>query len=309
MVYGLDSNQNDMKDFRQRVADQNIQSIDERQNEILHAKNGFIGMLAGILVGGIVGWIFFESGNSIDKTKEIPVIRRPLTPAKVVPNEPGGMEIDNQNREIYHIVDNLPKKNDEVHVIPTPEMPKIVTEKTVPTPSDIESLVEDIEEDNNLATDKSVIMENIKVARRDLSAIKTNSADKIVIPEKIKDIEVKLSKSINAQKEKTAPDVNKIEETQKVAIEEPKQTPAAKGTWYAQIIASSSRKAVENLWQQLTAKHAFLRSSSYEIEEITAANGSTLYRLKVGAYKTRKEAEDLSNKLKQNQISSIIKQN
>ena len=46
-----------------------------------------------------------------------------------------------------------------------------------------------------------------------------------------------------------------------------------------------------------------------EIEEITSATGSILYRLKVGAFKTRKEAEALSSKLKQKQISCIIKQN
>ena len=84
---------------------------------------------------------------------------------------------------------------------------------------------------------------------------------------------------------------------------------SAKGTWYAQIIASSSRKSVENLWKNLISKHAFLKNYPYDIEEITAANGNTLYRLKVGAFKTRSEAETLSGKLKQNQISSIIKQN
>jgi len=105
MLYGYDTDKNsETKEFRQRVADQNIQSIEDRQDEIRHAKNGFIGMLAGIIVGGVVGWLFLGPAGSVDNQKEIPIVRRPLTPAKVQPNDPGGMEIDNQNREIYHIV-------------------------------------------------------------------------------------------------------------------------------------------------------------------------------------------------------------
>lgn len=310
MLYGYDTDKNsETKEFRQRVADQNIQSIEDRQDEIRHAKNGFIGMLAGIVVGGVVGWLFLGPAGSIDKEKEIPVVRRPMTPAKVQPNDPGGMEIDNQNREIYHIVDHLPKANDEVKVIPTPEMPKIIKESSPQFPDDMENLVETINEESSIADKGSKnweLKENIKIANKELSAIKTNSNEKIIIPEKIKDIEVKLQKRINSQ-------VSKVEETApkttETVNEVTPQVPAAKGTWYTQIIASSSRKAVDNLWNQLSAKHSFLKTYTHEIEEITAATGSKLYRLKVGTFKTRKEAENLSEKLKQNQISCIIKQN
>lgn len=154
---------------------------------------------------------------------------------------------------------------------------------------------------------------NIKLATAELSAIKTNSREKVAIPEKIKDIEVTLQKSINSQKQKLSDG-----ETEK-ALAEKGTKPAekqktekavfAKGTWYAQIIASSSRKAVQSLWNNLSAKHTFLKSYPYEIEEIKVANGNTLYRLKVGVFKTREEAAALGSRLKKNQISSIIKQN
>jgi predicted lipid-binding transport protein (Tim44 family) len=58
MLLGFTNPDNDTNDFHQRVADQNIQSLEDRQEEIRHAKNGFIGMLAGIVVGGVVGWLF-----------------------------------------------------------------------------------------------------------------------------------------------------------------------------------------------------------------------------------------------------------
>jgi len=319
MLNAFNTNEyNDTKGFQQRVAGQNTQSIEERQDEIQHAKNGFVGMLAGIIVGGVVGWLFLGPTNNQGKEREIPIVRRSITPAKVQPNDPGGMEIGNQDREIYHIVDNLPKATEEVNIIPAPEMPKIVVENTISTPENIENLVESIEEESNVITSaeiKDTLDEKTKVAATDLTAVKTNSSDKVIIPEKVKDVEIKLQKSVNSQTG-TVGVVNKEEKTETPKVEKkevetpaPVKTVSAKGTWYAQIIASSSRKAVETLWVQLSAKHSFLKSYTHEVEEITAANGSTLYRLKVGAFKTRKEAENLSEKLKQNQISSIIKQN
>lgn len=317
MLLGFTNPDNDTNDFHQRVADQNIQSLEDRQEEIRHAKNGFIGMLAGIVVGGVVGWLFLGPADNMNKERAIPVIRRPFTPAKVLPNDPGGMEIDNQDREIYHIVDNTPKPSGEVNIRPAPDMPKLVVENTLPPSEAMDSLVESIDGDDSLNKVETELdnagQGNIKLATAELSAIKTNSREKVAIPEKIKDIEVTLQKSINSQKQKLSDG-----ETEK-ALAEKGTKPAenqktekavfAKGTWYAQIIASSSRKAVQSLWNNLSAKHTFLKSYPYEIEEIKAANGNTLYRLKVGVFKTREEAAALGSRLKKNQISSIIKRN
>lgn len=316
MLYGLNNSQeNNENKFHQRVADQNIQSIEQRQEEIQHAKNGFIGMLAGILVGGVVGWLFLGPAENMNKEKVIPVIHRPLTPAKVQPNDPGGMEIDNQNREIYHIVDNTPKPVSEVNIVEAPDMPKLIVERDIDAPENIENLVESLEEDGSLNEADAILNnpaeQNIKVAGTDLSSIKTTGREKVVIPAKIKEIDVKLQNSINFENKNDSAAAPKLE-TQVAKPASPvinKAVKSAKGSWYAQIIASSSRKSVENLWKNLSSKHAFLKSYPFEIEEITAANGNTLYRLKVGAFKTRAEAEKLSSKLKQNQISSIIKQN
>ena len=287
MLLGFTNPDNDTNDFHQRVADQNIQSLEDRQEEIRHAKNGFIGMLAGIVVGGVVGWLFLGPADNMNKERAIPVIRRPFTPAKVLPNDPGGMEIDNQDREIYHIVDNTPKPSGEVNIRPAPDMPKLVVENTLPPSEAMDSLVESIDGDDSLNKVETELdnagQGNIKLATAELSAIKTNSREKVAIPEKIKDIEVTLQKSINSQKQKLSDG-----ETEK-ALAEKGTKPAekqktekavfAKGTWYAQIIASSSRKAVQSLWNNLSAKHTFLKSYPYEIEEIKAANGNTLYRL------------------------------
>jgi len=313
MLQGFDANRSDINEFHQRVADRNIQDIENRQDEIQHAKNGFIGMLAGVLVGALVGWIFLSPSDNGQKEHVIPTIRRPVKAFKVQPNDPGGMEIDNQDREIYHIVDNKPKEIKEVKIREQAAKPQLVVENAIETPDDMESLVESIEEDSSLNNEDTKIVENtndtVKIAQTNLLEINTNSKDKITIPAKIEQIDVKLQKTINqdksASKTKETTE-NKVTKSETKLVEAPK---SVKGSWYTQIIASSSRSAVENLWKKLSSKHTFLKDYYHEVEEITSASGSSLYRLKVGAFKTRKEAETLSSKLKQNSIGCIIKQN
>ncbi|MBR5599540.1 MAG: SPOR domain-containing protein [Alphaproteobacteria bacterium] len=309
MLQGFNQDRTSISDYHQRVADRNIQSLDDRQEEIEQAKNGFIGMLAGILVGAIVGWVFLAPKDKSNKEVVIPVIHRQPKPFKVQPNDPGGMEIDNQDREIYHIVDNTQKEIKEVNIRPLPDMPKMVVENTISIPNDMESLVESINEDVSLKDEKEEDfeekIEEVKLAETNLLSINTNSREKIVIPQKIKDVEVNLQDTINS---------NVVKKTENISDSKPQEKIAApiknlKGTWYAQIIASSSRSAVEKLWKGLLQKNTFLKQYHHEIEEITATNGSTLYRLKVGAFKTRTEADNLAYKLKQNKISCIIKQN
>ena len=187
MLHGMNSNKVNLNDYHQRVADRNIQSLEDRQEEIEQAKNGFIGMLAGIFVGAMVGWIFLAPRESEKVEPEIPVIRRSIKPFKIQPNDPGGMEIDNQDREIYHIVDNTQKEIKDVNIRPLPDMPKLVVENTISTPENMESLVESIEDNMELqdeTIDTQPSENNVKLAQTELLSIDTNSREKIVIPQK-----------------------------------------------------------------------------------------------------------------------------
>ena len=70
MLYGFKSNQDEeVQEFHQRVADRNIQSIEDRQEEIQRAKNSFLGILSGIVIGALVGWMFFGPAETENKEK------------------------------------------------------------------------------------------------------------------------------------------------------------------------------------------------------------------------------------------------
>lgn len=88
-------------------------------------------------------------------------------------------------------------------------------------------------------------------ATAELSGNKDQQLGKSSYTGKIKDIEVTLQKSINSQKQKLSDGETEKALQKKVqkTCRKPKTEKAvfAKGTWYAQIIASSSRKAVQSL--------------------------------------------------------------
>ena len=94
-----------LSEFRQKVATQQQEDIAERQSELQRSRNGFIGTLAGIILAGIVSWVLLLPRFADKNPAEIPVIRHPITPVKIQPNEPGGMEILNQDKSVYNLVE------------------------------------------------------------------------------------------------------------------------------------------------------------------------------------------------------------
>ena len=77
-------------------------------------------------MAGIVGWLILAPQYRIESSKEIPVIRRPQTAIKIQPNEPGGMEIPNQDKSVYNIIEKKDNNNIE-NLLPPPDAPKLPT--------------------------------------------------------------------------------------------------------------------------------------------------------------------------------------
>ena len=94
-------NRNDdyLSELKQKVANQKIATLEERRSELARSRNNFLGTFAGIALAGIVGW-FVLAPQYAETEKEIPIIRRPQTAVKIKPENPGGMEIPNQDKNI-----------------------------------------------------------------------------------------------------------------------------------------------------------------------------------------------------------------
>lgn len=287
-----------LSEFKQKVAQEMQEDIEQRRRELERSRNGFIGSVAGIILAGLVSWFLLLPRFGFNSNKEIPIIRRPILPVKIQPSEPGGMEILNQDKTVYSLVE----KNDDLDttvesLLPapeTPKMPTITAEEEAPSSA------------NPLSEESPENMDEL------IAAVETSATEKLKIPEKLPVIDVKVLKTNEplTQKQETEKDVDVAEQKPSETLQEkPSEKPLAsaslnEGKWSVQMMASSKKDAVEKGYQQLVKQYSVLKNLPYQIE----SGNDGLSRLKVGSYQTKADAESLCSKIKQSGGSCMVKE-
>src|SRR5574344_653622 len=152
-----EDNKNDdfLNEFRQKISTQDTPNFEEKRNEMNRSKNVFIGAVSGVALAGIVGWFVLAPRYSDNPSVEIPVIRRPQTAIKVQPSEPGGMEILNQDKTVYDIIDKKDVAEGGIEqLLPPPEEPKLPQIAPQPMASEFED-----NQPTNIATDNTQVVD------------------------------------------------------------------------------------------------------------------------------------------------------
>lgn len=279
-------NRNDdyLDEFRQKVAQQKIATIEERRSELARSRNNFLGTFAGIALAAVVGW-FILSPQYIEKSKEIPTIRRPQTAVKIKPENPGGMEIPNQDKDVYNLVEKKNVDNTVVeNLLPAPEKPKL---------PDIVPEVTDI---NPNASNLDEIVDEVTEPEATVASVPEKPQDVLETPTKEQKIQTK-----------SAEVKTKIEEKPKEA-ENPKEVEklAQNGKWQIQLIASKNKDAVAKTWTTLSAKYADLQKYGHEIQTTDLGAQGIFYRLRAGSFATRDEAAKACTALKAKGLQDCI---
>ncbi len=275
-------NKNDdyLDEFKQKVARQKIATIEERRSELARARNNFLGTFAGIALAAVVGW-FVLSPQYAEQNKDIPVIRRPQTAVKIKPDNPGGMEIPNQDKDVYNIVEKKNVDNTIVeNLLPVPEQPKL---------PDIVPEVTDINEN---ATNLDEIVEEVNEPTSEVAAV----------PEKPVEI-------LDNTKEKVTEAIAepKVKSEVKEEIKpEVKETVAVGGKWQIQLIASKNKESVEQTWKNLSAKYTDLQKFTHEVQSTDLGAQGIFYRLRAGAFATRDDAAKVCASLKAKGLNDCI---
>lgn len=314
-----DDNKNEdfLNEFRQKIAEQSSTSFEERKNELNRSKSVFIGAVSGVVLAGIVGWFVLSPRYAQETAAELPVIRRPQTAIKVQPTEPGGMEILNQDKSVYGILDKSEDNSKLVeNLLPPPEEPKLpVIMPTENTPS-----VETVAKVEETAASKG----NIDVVEEAEKIIQIAEAPKVneAQEEKPAASEKTLAQAMNdiadkanldaqkkiGEKEVKAP-VTQPAKEEKIAIKEDDfldlTVPA--GAWQVQLMSSNNKAAVEKSWGSLSKKYTVLAKQPYEVEQADLGAKGVFYRLKAGAFKTKPEADSLCNDIKALGGTCIVK--
>ncbi len=312
-----DDNKNEdfLNEFRQKIAEQSNISFEERKNDLNRSKSVFIGAVSGIALAAVVGWFVLSPRYAQNENVEIPVIRRPQTAVKVQPTEPGGMEILNQDKSVYDILDKSENNKKVVeNLLPPPEEPKlpeIVSSQTDVAPEQDAIADKIADSDVTEQAEKIISIAQAPVASvaqepkaeaetKPLSQAIKEAAKQEPQPEKTKEETVKISKE-DIKSVYTA----QIKDGKVVMAKEAKDIPA--GVWQVQLISSNKKSSVENSWKNLSKKYSVLAQQPYEIETADLGAKGTYYRLKAGAFKDRAGADNLCNDIKALGGSCIVK--
>ncbi len=288
----LDKGGEFLDEFRQRLSSQPVENLEERKNDINRSQHIFLGTVLGVGLAGVVSWFILSPDYANIEDAEIPVVRRPHTAIKVQPADPGGMEILNQDKTVYDIVEK--KDTSEIKVenlLPPPEEPKLPT----------------VAPQTEEATE-------IKIA--DSAVIK--DAEKIIAAEEQKNIapkaEVKTEIKVEVKEEPVAKPAKPAEEPKPAPAPTPKQpapvvekTTAPTGSWQIQLISSPNKAAMEKAWIDLSKKYSALKGLPHEVESADLGSKGTFYRLKAGAFNERLDADKLCNSIKSAGGSCLVK--
>lgn len=306
-----DDNKDDdfLDEFRQKLGNQSLENFEEKKNEINRSKNVFIGAVSGIALAAVVGWFVLSPRYANLEDTDLPVIRRPQSAVKVQPAEPGGMEILNQDKSVYNIIEKKADNTPAVeNLLPPPEEPQLPVIASQPQPvsqPDMNVVNQVIAEQKPSAVEQKA-EEIIRVAEAPKpQTVKETAPEKPAVtiseamtqaPLEQPQTQDELPKAETAKVVPSAPPpANKIEKA------------AAAGSWQVQLMSSPNKKAMDSAWSNLVKKYPFLARHLHEIETADLGAKGTFYRLKAGAFADRSGADNLCNDIKALGGTCIVK--
>lgn len=303
MFSNLDNDNKDddfLDEFRQKLGGQDMENFEEKKNEINRSKNVFIGAVSGIALAAVVGWFVLSPRYADAPDAELPVIRRPQNAVKVQPAEPGGMEILNQDKSVYDIIEKKDTSAPVVeNLLPPPEEPQLPVIAAQPETTVADKVTAQIQ--------PTVVEQKVEEIIRVAEAPKPQPVQE----PKTEPKPVPLSQAVSAP----APTPEPVVRPEPQPAPQPKATPApqpepkaaAAGAWQVQLMSSPNKTAMDSAWKNLVKKYPVLNGQPHEIETADLGSKGTFYRLKAGAFADRSGADNLCNDLKALGGSCIVK--
>lgn len=334
MFQEFPENNNDddfLNEFRQRLANQANSRGEEKQKELQRSRGVFLGAVAGVGLACIVGWLALAPSNGNTSDEDVPVIRRPQEPVKIKPTEPGGMEILNQDKTVYDMIDNSSEETASKveQVLPAPEEPKLptvapetiteiveqtetVTVTEAPKPEPVTAPAPQVEEEEYYYYNPAApVVESTPAPTVDDTPTPvveeapaptvddTPDRDYTLGVPRVQDEDPFKQQDVEVAE---APKV----ETPKV-VEAPKAVAAPTGVWQIQLASSKNKDAIEKSWTPTVKKYPVLEGLTYEVETADLEFDGTFYRLKAGSFADKAEADKICNEIKSQGGSCLVK--
>ncbi|MGD9639152.1 MAG: SPOR domain-containing protein [Alphaproteobacteria bacterium] len=297
----------------------------------------WFGIVFGVAASVFVAWnIIAPKLNKSEKT-EIPLIKSSTAPIKVRPSEPGGMEIQNVDRQIYGrieagedepVVENIlppPEEpmNPEINVVNNDEKEYIFDDKETSFETEkieddaVGKLIEEVKTDSEEAkSESSAIAETMPTT--EIKPIEVPEGVKTVT-ENIKNPALPPEKELAAVKTTETIVANVTQPAEVTAVTPKTENVAAKtetvknvasletGAWKVQLLSVKDKNAALKEWENISKKYPEILSGiAFNVEEADLGAKGIFYRLKIGGYKDRTAAENLCSQLKEKKQGCFV---
>ncbi len=303
MFSNLDNDNKDddfLDEFRQKLGGQDMENFEEKKNEINRSKNVFIGAVSGIALAAVVGWFVLSPRYADAPDAELPVIRRPQNAVKIQPAEPGGMEILNQDKSVYDIIEKKDTSAPVVeNLLPPPEEPQLPVIAAQPETTVADRVTAQIQP--TIVEEKAE--EIIRVAEAPKpQPVQEPKAEPAPVP-----LSQAAAEPAPAPEPVVRPEPQPAPQPKAAPAPQPQPKAAAAGSWQVQLMSSPNKTAIDSAWKNLVKKYPVLNGQPHEIETADLGSKGTFYRLKAGAFADRAGADNLCNDLKALGGSCIVK--
>lgn len=261
--------------------------------EVPSRQNGLRQIIPMVLLGAgvlgllLIGFVAYQQGKDSRKNGEIPTVKASAEPYKIKPENPGGMEIPNTDKQVFeNLVKNPETKDNKAETI--------LMKNTVEQPISREQLKSEAgsqkpEERNQKAED---------LAKTAVKPVK--ETEQVIAKElPIKDIPVIAPRVIKPSSEPVKEaKVKRIEPTRDIAIRTDSGTSNSKGGYRLQLGAYKSESEAITSWEAIKKKHsAIIGNFEYDIEKADLKEKGIFFRLRVGSISGKSEAELACKKL------------
>lgn len=297
-------------EFRQKQVNFDLE---ERKNETDGSRGLFLGALGGLIMAAVVGWFVLAPRYQNMEPREVPVIAKPQMPVKVQPSEPADIEFASQERTVYDIIEKRQVNEENDNVVTSEEKPNVsALDKLENMPSSVvvnrqmksESLV--FSGGNNsiravLADNRPQKEENNPVEEVE-DDVEEFSTEEIVVEDVAQKQEEVVEKLPVSDTVITIDTVRKAEEAAKnpevKVVKEEKAPVIQSGAWQVQLMSSPNKAAAQKSWVEMSNKYDMLKNQPHDIAEADLGAKGIFYRLRVGAFANKSQADAFCSRLK-----------
>ena len=210
--------------------------------------------------------------------REIPIVKADKTPFKIAPDDPGGMQIPNRDKDIYDTLEGYDHSN----------LPKVT--KIIPSPEEPVNVNDEINKVNSYEIKKKEVLNSFGLM--DDNLIKVVKEDSISDNNKLKD-------SLSNIRPLKKTDIIKIATpVSKPSFHNDKQNNFIKGLYKIQLGAFKTKSDAKSAFDIINRKNpGIFQPNDYYIEKAMLADKGTFFRLQSGPFKDQQEARRICDKL------------